>query len=147
MLVIKELSKENKKEIEEVFLKTFSEEPWCDTRDFDQLDLYMDELLAPFNSLTFGLFLDEVLIGISLGRIAHFYDGTQYRVDEFCIKSGFHGLNYGSKFMTMLSEETLKRNIKYIILTTERAFPAYQFYLKNGFDVVDGNVMLAKKIF
>ncbi len=147
MVFIKELSNENKKEIESVFFETFSKSPWNDNWDKEQLDQYMNDLIAPFNSLSFGLFFNNELIGISLGRIAHFYDGNQYRVDEFCILTSYQGQKFGSKFIELLSYEALKRNIKYIILNTERIFPAYKFYLKNGFEEEKNNVMLAKKIY
>ena len=37
------------------------------------------------NSLSFGVYQDEVLIGIALGRLKSWYEGTEYWIDEFGI--------------------------------------------------------------
>ena len=134
-------------QVRELFKNTFSKEPWYDDwSNQNQLNLYIKDIMGSFNSLNFGLYLGEELIGLALGKIAHFYSGNQFRVDEICIKYEYQKFGYGSLFMSMLEKECKKAEIKYIILTTKRNYPAYNFYLKNGFVEVKNDVNLAKEI-
>lgn len=89
---------------------------------------------------------DEVLVGLALGRLMHFYEGNQFRVDEFCVDINYQKRGLGSLFMNLLFEKMNELNISYILLETKKSFDAYKLYLKNGFeDIVDG-VGLIKKI-
>lgn len=108
--------------------------------------MVVSDIAAPFNSLALGLFLNDDLIGISLGRIMHFYDGTQYRIDEFCIKTNYQGNGFGSNFFNLMNSYLKRNGISTIILTTERNYPAYSFYLKNKFMGAKSNVMFFKYV-
>lgn len=48
--------------------------------------------------------------------------------------------------MELLSIKIKELNISYILLDTVKSFDAYNFYLKNGFEEIVGNVGLLKKI-
>lgn len=70
MLVVKKipLSTDFDK-VKSLFLSVFSKEPWNDKwDDLNQLDMYIKELTTAFNSLSYGLYDDEKLLGIALGR-------------------------------------------------------------------------------
>ena len=107
-------------------------------------------MLDQGNSLSFGLYIEEngkeVLVGLALGRLMHFCEGNQFKVDKFCIDINYQKRGLGSTFMNLLFEKMNELNISYILLETKKSFDAYKFYLKNGFeDIVDG-VGLIKKI-
>ncbi len=143
---IKVLNKEDFNDIKDLFVKVFTQEPWNDDwSNKEQLDMYIKELIESFNSLSFGLYDGDNLIGISLGRVMHFYEGTQYRIDELCISRDKQGKGYGSNFMKLIETKCKEMGILYVILTTERNYPAHSFYLKNGFSEAINNVMLYKK--
>ena len=55
-------------------------------------------------------------------------------------------LTNGSSFMKMIDEYCLKERISYIILSTEREYQTFNFYLKNNFKEAKQNVMIYKKI-
>ena len=133
-------------DVKQVFLDTFSKEPWLDDWRDNQLEKYLEDLLTPNNALCFGLFLNDNLIGIALGRLLHFYDGKQFRIDEFCISPTIQGKGYGSIFIHMLSEQVHKKNVSYLLLDTQKNYPAYDFYQKNGFIEVKNSIGLIKRI-
>lgn len=146
MLVLKRLNKENEEKIKKLFYEVFTKEPWYDDwHDIEMSSLYIKELTQAFNSLALGLYLDNNLIGISLGSIMHFYEEIQYRIDELCIAYKYQNKGYGSSFMKMIDEYCLKERISYIILSAEREYQAFNFYLKNNFKEAKQNVMLYKK--
>lgn len=76
----------------------------------------------------------------------HFYKGNQLRIDEFCIDVNYQKRGLGSLFIELLSIKIKELNISYILLDSVKSFDAYNFYLKNGFEEIVGNVGLLKKI-
>ena len=111
----------------------FSKEPWNDTWTDEQLHLYVSELIENKNSLSFGLFENDHMIGMALGHIKHWYEGTEYWIDEFGVLPEKQRQGAGSEFLKGIKDLLTKRGIGGIVLLTERTAPAYQFYRKSGF--------------
>lgn len=127
-----------------LFKETFSLPPWEDDwKDDHQLDLYIHELLDPTNALCLGCFEGEELLSLALGRVMHFYLGTQFRIDEFCVRKDRQGKGFGSFFFDQIKDYCKENKIRYLLLDTTKTFPAYSFYRKNGFQDVKDNVSLA----
>ena len=134
MLNLKRLTIKDKKIITDVFTSVFTKEPWNDDwSDTNQLDMYINDLVGQYYSLTYGLFDDDELIGIALGYIKHWYSGTEYIINEFCVKTERQGAGAGSFFITEIEKAIKELGIKQIFLLTDSNVPAYNFYKKNGF--------------
>jgi aminoglycoside 6'-N-acetyltransferase I len=134
MLNLKRLTIKDKKIITDVFTSVFTKEPWNDDwSDTNQLDMYINDLVGQGYSLTYGLFDDNELIGISLGYVKHWYSGTEYIINEFCIKTDRQGAGAGSFFIAEIEKAIKELGIKQIFLLTDSNVPAYNFYKKNGF--------------
>lgn len=145
MILIKELSMEQIKEIKALFAEIFTSEPWNDDwSDPVQLHQYIIDLIGNNNSLTLGLFENDRLIGLSMGSIMHWYIGTEYYIFEFCIKAGKQQKGLGTEFLNMIEEYSKSKQITHIFLQTERTAPAYNFYKKNGFVELTDHVSLFK---
>ncbi len=132
--------------IKKLMLDIFSGEPWNDRWSDRQLHAYITQLTGNANSLAFGAFIDGKLVGMSLGRIINWYEGTEYWIDEFGIHPGMQQAGVGSRFMGEIERQVADRKISYIVLLTERHVPAYNFYRKNGFNENEENVCFIKKI-
>ena len=148
MYTLKRLSIENKEEIKKVFTGVFTKAPWYDDwSDTKQLDLYICDLIGQGYSLTYGLY-DEAgeLIGISLGYIKHWYSGTEYIINELCIKTEKQGNGAGTFFIREIEKAIKELELKQIFLLTDSNVPAYEFYKKNGFVQCETNVAFAKMI-
>ena len=74
----------------------------------------------------------------------HWYMGTNYDIIELGIKPEGQGRGLGTEFLRMIEEYIHANGISCIFLQTERNMPAYDFYRKNGFDLLDGHVSLTK---
>ena len=100
---LKQLDMEDLGTVRKLFVKIFSQEPWNDRWDDpEQLRRYMEELLGAPNALCLGLFEDDVLVGISLGRIRHWYQGTEYWIDELGIDPERQGMGAGRRFLELI---------------------------------------------
>ena len=145
MYTLKRLSMENKEEIKEVFTGVFTNAPWYDNwSDKEQLDLYICDLIGQGYSLTYGLYDEGELIGISLGYIKHWYTGTEYIINELCIKTERQGGGAGSFFIKEIEKAIKELGLKQIFLLTDSNVQAYKFYKKNGFVEVETNVAFSK---
>ncbi len=146
-LSIKKLCVDDVDEIQALFKDIFTKEPWNDDwSDENQLREYMLDLIDGRNPLSIGLFENDTLIGLSLGRIMHWHTGNEYYIYEFCIKTERQGNGYGTEFLRQVTEYVKQTGIQHIFLQTENTVPAYEFYLKNGFHELEGHVSLVKEL-
>lgn len=144
---IRELSVQNKVEIQQVIRETFSLPPWSDDwRDEKQLSAYMQDLIGNPNSLSLGLYEGDTLMGVSLGRIKHWYAGNEYWIDDLAILPRFQGRGCGSRFIELMEEYLQSKGMKAIVLFTERDIPAYGLYVKTGFAEKPERVFFEKRL-
>lgn len=146
-MILKQLSIDDKEAIKDLFISVFTGEPWNDDwSDSKQLDQYLEDLCGQGYSLAFGLYDDGELIGLSMGYIKHWYTGTEYIINELCIKTDRQGSGAGSFFLTQIEKAIKEMGLKQIFLLTDRDVPAYHFYKKNGYAEVSSLVPFAKSI-
>ena len=132
-MIIRELSIADLEKIKKLFVSVFSSPPWEeDWSDEEQLDEYLKDLIEVRNSLIYGLYEDD-LVGISIGRIKHWCGGTEYFIEEMCIRNDHQGKGYGKEFFSLIEDKLKERGLNQIYLTTDRDKPAYRFYKKLGF--------------
>lgn len=145
MYTLKKLGPDDREAIKSVFVSVFTAEPWCDDwSDEAQLDLYIQDLIGQGYSLTYGLYDADELIGISLGYIKHWYSGTEYIINELCIKTDRQGAGAGTFFIREIEKAIRELGLKQIFLLTDSDVPAYEFYRKNGFTELKTNVAFSK---
>lgn len=133
--------------IRELFVSVFSGEPWKDDwSDEKQLALYIHDLIGQSNSLTFGLYGGDELVGVSMGRTKHWYTGTEYCVDELCIRTARQGQGIGKRFVREIEAACRELGLTHIFLLTEDNVPAFVFYKKLDFNKLEHNVAFARKL-
>ena len=133
--------------IKELFAGVFTIEPWNDDwSNQEQLNLYLLDLIGQSNSLTYGLFENRKLIGVSMGHIKHWYSGTEYYIEELCIQTNKQGNGIGTYFLKEIEKAIKELGLVQIFLQTESTVPAYEFYQKNGFCELKEHVSFAKRI-
>ena len=130
-----------------LFSNAFKGEPWNDDwSDKAQLTEYIKEISNNFNALNFGLLIDGKLAAMSVGMIRHWWEGTNYNIEEFCVSPDLQGQGVGSRFMKMIEDDILNRGLCGIFLQTDSDKPSYRFYMKNGFGELDKHVSFYKKV-
>ena len=143
---LKVLSVDDRKLITDLFTDVFTNEPWNDDwSDRKQLDAYITDLTGQSYSLTLGYFEGDRLLGLSMGYIKHWYSGTEYIINEFCVDRHSQGKGIGTAFMKAIESYLSDKEIHQIFLLTDKGVPAYTFYQRNGFTEQIGNVAFAKK--
>lgn len=144
---LKKLSLDNIDEIKAVILDAFSGEPWYDDwQDPAQFDRYIIDLIGNNNSLSLGGYDGGTLVAAALGRIKHWYAGTEYWIDDLGVISSAQGKGFGSEFISLMERYLKERRINKIVLLTNKDVPAFRFYAKNGFTVRSEKVVYEKYI-
>lgn len=134
-------------EIRDLFSGVFTIEPWCDDwSDEEQLKCYLYDLTGQDNSLSYGLYEKEELIGVSLGRIKHWHSGTEYCIDEFCVRTDKQGCGCGTFFISEIKRLIREIGLTKIYLQTDENTPAYEFYKKNNFYELEHQVSFGIKV-
>lgn len=130
-------------QVEKCFLTVFTKEPWLDDwSNRVQLKLYLSHLLKKEISHSYGLFDGGDLIGLALGRLKYWYEGTELVIEEFCILPDYQGKGKGTYFLSQIKENLIPLGVKYILLHTEKHLPAFAFYKKQGFTLLENDVTL-----
>ena len=96
--------------------------------------------------LSFGFYENQNLVGISLGKVKHWCEGTEYWIEEFGILPEKQKSGLGSLFLTFIERVLKSKEVTSIVLLTENMVPAYTFYQKNGFKEQKETVFFSKKI-
>lgn len=146
-ILLRKIGMEYLPEIEEVIEDAFSAEPWQDDwYDRRQFERYVEDLVNQPNALALGLFEDELLVAISLGRVIHWFEGTQYRIDDLGVRTAKQGTGIGSLLLKKIEEYAAENGLCSISLKTNRRAAAYHFYLKNGFTEYADDVYFEKTL-
>lgn len=144
MNIIK-ISKKHVEECVDLYIDVFTKAPWNDTYNSrEQVVNFFQNYLA--NNYFVGYVLKEQtsIIALSIGMKKTWINGMEYYIDQFCVKSNLQAKGIGSYFLKLIENEIKVEKMNAIILNTERGFPAVNFYLKNGFQLVDGLITLIK---
>ena len=129
----------------DLFIKTFSKEPWNDVYDSrtQVIDFFENHMK---NNYFIGYVLkdEESVVALSIGMKKPWINGMEYYIDQFCVTYERQGQGIGTQFLNLIAKDIKKLGINAMILNTEKGFPSEKFYLKNGFSKLDELVILAK---
>lgn len=142
---IVKMSEEHMEECVDLFIDVFTKAPWYDT--YSSREQVVDFFQNHMNNNYFaGYVLKEHgrIIALSLGMKKPWINGMEYYVDQFCVETTWQGKGVGSYFLELIEKEIRTEKMNAIILNTEKGFPSEMFYLKNGFKIIDGLIVLAK---
>ena len=143
--VVKEIDKDIIDECVDVFIDTFTKKPWYDVYESkDQVVKFFNNYLNNNYFLGYVGLLDGKVVAVSIGMKKPWIKGMEYYIDEFCVSYEMQGKGIGSKFVKYIEEDIQKQGLNGILLNTEKGYPSYKFYVKNGFKQIEGLIVLGK---
>lgn len=144
---LKKICKDDIEELVDIYINTFSKEPWYD--EFNDRNLVVKFFNNHLNNnyfIGYILLLDNNIIGMSLGMKKPWENGMEYYIDQFLINYEYQNKGYGKYFLKEIEKDLKKLKINGILLNTERDFLSYDFYVKNGFSDFKDLSVLGKEI-
>jgi len=129
----------------DLFISTFSREPWNDVYESrEQVREFFKNHFTNNYFLGYVISVNGKIQGLSIGMKKPWIKGLEYYIDEFCIDYNLQGKGVGSKFIKEIEMDIRKEGLNGIILNTEKDFPSFQFYKKNGFEDFGDLVIMGK---
>lgn len=145
MITVKSFDRGHLQDGVDLFMDTFARPPWNDKYESRQQVVdFFENYLGDSYFMGYALEQDGALVGLCIGAKKPYIKGMEYYIDQLCIAHACQGQGLGGKFMAAIEADTKKKGLKAIILNTERGTPAEGFYLKNGFEVLEEVLFLAK---
>lgn len=104
----------------DLFKKAFAGEPQNDDwSDRTQLLEYVKEISGGYNALNYGIIRDGKLAAMTLGMVRHWWEETNYNIEELCVDPALQGQGIGTRLLKLVSEEIKKKGCHGIFLQTE----------------------------
>ena len=130
-----------------LFIEVFTKEPWNDV--YESRTQVVDFFQRHMASNTFvGYILTEGdnVIALCLGMTKPWIKGMEYYIDQFCVRPDLQHKGIGSSFLTLIEHEIRREGMNALLLNTEQGFPSERFYLKKGFQLIEGLNTLVKEV-
>ncbi|MGL4737639.1 MAG: GNAT family N-acetyltransferase [Cellulosilyticaceae bacterium] len=144
-LEFKKLENELLEECVDLFIETFSQEPWNDVYESrQQVVTFFENHMKNNYFVGYVGTIEGQVVALSMGMKKPWIKGMEYYIDEFCVKAGLHGQGIGSRFMTLIEADIKAQGMNGMMLNTERNYPARAFYEKNGFEALEDLVIVVK---
>jgi len=124
------------------FMLAFDGEPWNEVWTYEQAYTRIDEMMSSKISRGYVAYDDETAVSMCCGRIMTYLDFKELWIDEFCVHPAYQGQGIGGKILTFIREQLQKEDVRYIVLATDRGYPAVKFYEKNGFKIKNSLVFM-----
>ena len=129
----------------DLFCKVFSAPPWNEDVSPEEAQRYFENC---FSLASFRGFVAESggrIVGLAAGFLKPWRKGMEFYLDEFCVAPSFQGKGIGSSLLDEIRTRLAEEGVFGAMLNTERAYPAYSFYLKNGFSDAGLSVLVREK--
>ncbi|WP_160690358.1 GNAT family N-acetyltransferase [Clostridium sp. C2-6-12] len=144
-LKVKKLEEYMIDECVDLYMDTFSKEPWNDEYESrQQVVNFFENHIKNNYFLGYVGIIDENIIALSIGMKKPWIKGIEYYIDEFCVSYLMQGQGVGSEFLKEIEKMINEEGVYNIILNTEKEYPSYDFYIKNGFETINDLIVLGK---
>ena len=129
----------------DLFIDTFTKEPWYDQYESrSQVVSFFENFFNNNYFCGYVGIVDNKIAAISLGMKKTWINGMEYYIDQFCVDYNMQGNGIGSAFIKEIEGKIKDEGMNGIMLNTEKSFPSYKFYKKNGFKELEDLVVLGK---
>lgn len=143
---IYEFKEEYLNECAELFVKTFSEEPWNEPWNFESAKKRLKDItLTPGFR---GVILKNgwKIEGVILGVLEQWYDGEHFCVKEFFVDSNSQGKGVGKKLLNALENRLMDKKVGLIHFWTMKGGTAEAFYNKRGYEIPMELIIMRKEL-
>lgn len=132
-------------ECADLYMDTFSKEPWNDEYESRQqvVEFFKNHIKNNY-FLGYVAIMDKKIIALSIGMKKPWIKGMEYYIDEFCVSDLMQGQGVGSQFLKEIEKINEEDGIGGMILNTDKGYPSYNFYIKNGFKSINDLIVLGK---
>jgi aminoglycoside 6'-N-acetyltransferase I len=130
-----------------LFVDVFTNPPWNhEWVTEERAERYIKNLLSASGALSFLYCENGQPVGLCIGSLNDYFFAPQYKIEEFIVDTKRQQKGIGSAMLAAVEAEMARRGVGYIFLQTSKTIPAYDFYSKRGYTVIEDNVFFIKEI-
>lgn len=130
-----------------LFADVFQKEPWNFAWiNEEKATAYFRYMEASPESLGFFLMEEDEVIGCCMGQINPYFEFVTYDIKEIYIVTSHQGEGKGSFFLEAIEDFLRNIRVHVVNLLTSGQIDAFQFYLKNGYEVSENTTFMQKLI-
>lgn len=127
----------------DLYQDVFSKEPWFEKSERAEVERYFLNFMDCNKFVGYVVKSADTIVAVSIGFLKPWIKGEEYYIDQFYVAYDLQGKGIGKFFIEKIKQHLIEINVHAIILVTERGFPSYEFYKKNGFSQIDDLCFLA----
>ena len=144
-ILVRPITQEDIPACVELYTRTFTAPPWCDDIPSPAPVIrYFENFLQLDSFLGYIAFWNGQLAALSVGMKKPWIGGVEYYIDEFCVAPDMQRRGIGSNFLAAIEKDLANRSMHGMLLNTEEDYPAFDFYMKNGFQAMGNCRVLGK---
>lgn len=134
-------------DVVELYKDVFTAEPWNDVWiSEEQVEYYLNELVENPVFDGFVVYENSLLLAACFGHKRSWWNGKEFFIDELFVANQMQGKGIGSKLLEYVEKDLLMDDYFRITLLTNKNLPAEEFYLKQGFNIIQNRIIMAKNI-
>jgi aminoglycoside 6'-N-acetyltransferase I len=131
----------------ELFTAVYTAPPWQnDSVTIEKAERYIGDMTHAPGFLGYTYYIDDKMAGMVLGTISDYFFEPQYKIEELAVYAAYRRQNVGTKMLQAAEADLRTRGVAFITLQTGSNIPAYPFYLKNEYMLVEENVYMVKSL-
>lgn len=143
---IKKLNHSKTEDIDQLFLRVFSSEPWNETWTTEMVHKRLEGLLVNPMTVAYVAYDQQELVGCLIGHLTSFQETIEFFVDEFFIDSTRQRAGIGTAMMEFVEDDLKMAGVGSITLLTAKGFPSESFYLKQNYKQLEHLIFMYKNI-
>lgn len=145
-MIVRKLEIEDIAQAAKVYIDSYSKNPWDEEYDIKKVEDHLHRFISNDINIGWVIISNMEVVGVSLGYKVACIGSDYFMIEDFCIRPDMQGMGLGQYFIKELSSNLKLEDISCIMLNTVKGFPAYTFYIKNGFTEVKSSAILSLEI-
>ena len=118
----------------EIYADAFNASPWNEHWSRRTAALRLESLLHAHRCVARAAELEGRMVGFAIGHAEPWSDGLHFYLNELAVHRAHVRRGVGTAILRDLGENLRDRDVRGVFLLTERATPAHDFFVKNGFE-------------
>lgn len=138
-MLVRNISKKDIETCARIFIDAYSREPWNENHDLGKVKEFLTKFTSENTNIGWVILEESQIAGFAVGVIIPSIERDYFRIEDICVRSDMQRKGIGRELIRRTALELRSRNIDSIILNTIKDFPAYRFYLNNGFREIESS--------
>jgi len=146
MMIYEAMNEKQLPEIVDMYIDAFNAPPWNDKWTRETATKRLRQMINCEGFMGLVCCKDNILSGMILGNVEHYFDCTQFHIKEFCVRLDLRGSGVGAQLLRAFESRLEACGVEKLYLFTSRTDETELFYQKRGYSCWNDMVMMGKSL-